>query len=154
MDQTLRTTVLVALAAPVLVSGFFVGAAAADEMEHLALVERATNDASTDLGAKGDSVGDLLTFANGIYDQANATKVGSDNGWCVRTSAGKAWECTFTVTLNGGQISVEGPFYDGKDSVMSVTGGTGKYAGARGQMKLHARDKKGSAYDFVFDLKR
>jgi hypothetical protein len=33
-----------------------------------------------------------------------------------------------------------------------VTGGTGKYADARGQMTLHARDAKGSEYDFRFSL--
>jgi hypothetical protein len=35
---------------------------------------------------------------------------------------------------------------------MVVTGGTGKYAGAKGSMKLHARDAKGSSYDFTYDL--
>jgi hypothetical protein len=38
------------------------------------------------------------------------------------------------------------------DSVLAITGGTGKYAAARGQMKLHARDSKGTAYDFVYEL--
>ena len=47
----------------------------------LKLVERATTDAVTDLGATGDTPGDLLTFANEIYDEKNAEKVGSDNGW-------------------------------------------------------------------------
>jgi allene oxide cyclase len=35
---------------------------------------------------------------------------------------------------------------------MAVTGGTGQYLGARGAMKLHARDAKGTAYDFTYDL--
>ena len=38
----------------------------------LTLVERATTDAVTDLGAKDDSAGDLLTFANEIFDEGNA----------------------------------------------------------------------------------
>jgi hypothetical protein len=33
-----------------------------------------------------------------------------------------------------------------------VTGGTGKYAGAKGALKLHARDAKATAYDFIYDL--
>ena len=129
------------------------GARADDDHEKFTLVERAASDTVTDTGAKGDSVGDLLTFANELYDQANAKKVGSDNGWCIRTVAGKAWECGFTAMLEGGQITVEGPFYDGGDSVLAVTGGTGKYKKARGEMKLHARDAQGSAYDFAYDLK-
>ena len=152
MRINIRLAVLAAIAAPLFCSGLFIGAVSAAETEHLALVERATSDVVSDTGEKGDSVGDVLTFANEMYDEADKNKVGSDNGYCVRTAKAMAWECTFTVSLEGGQISVEGPFYDGGDSVMSVIGGTGKYAKVRGEMKLHARDAEGTAYDFVFDL--
>lgn len=116
------------------------------------LVERATTDAVTDTGAKDDSAGDILTFANEVFDEANATKVGDDNGWCIRTVAGKAWECVATVSLADGQLTVEGPFLDGKDSVWAVTGGTGKYMATRGDMQLHPRNAEGSEYDFKFNL--
>jgi hypothetical protein len=49
---------------------------------------------------------------------------------------------------------VEGPFYDAGDSVLAVTGGTGKYAGVGGQVTLHARNAKGTEYDFRFVLRR
>lgn len=118
----------------------------------LKLVERATTDVVTDLGEKDDSAGDILTFANEIYDEKNASKVGSNNGWCIRTDPGKAWECFWTLTLADGQITVAGPFLDGSDSTLSVTGGTGKYVGARGAMVLHARDTEGKEYDFIYSL--
>lgn len=118
----------------------------------LSLVERATTDAVVDTGAKGDSAGDILTFANEVYDEANATKVGDDNGYCIRTVAGKAWECVATVNLADGQLTAEGPFLDGKDSVWAVTGGTGKYMATRGDMQLHARNPEGSEFDFKFNL--
>jgi allene oxide cyclase len=118
----------------------------------LAVVERAASDTVTDIGAKGDSVGDVLTFANEIYDQTNKTLVGHDNGWCVRTAVGQSWECFWTTLLDKGQITVEGPYYDTKDSVLAITGGTGAYATVRGEMKLHARNDKGTEYDFVFDM--
>jgi hypothetical protein len=148
-----KTTLPLAAAAlcAALTSPFAFGTAAADEM--LALVEHATSDSVADLGAKGDSAGDILTFANDIFDKDNAKKVGSDNGWCARTVAGKAWECIWTVTLDDGQITVEGPYYDTADSVLAVTGGTGAYAEASGSMKLHARNDKGTEYDFVYTLK-
>lgn len=120
--------------------------------EKIQVVERALTDTTVDLGAKGDSVGDLLTFANPIYDAANKTKLGSDQGYCVRVVVGKSWECFWTLLLADGEITVEGPFYDTGDSVMVVTGGTGKYAGAKGAMKLHSRDAKSTSYDFVYDL--
>ena len=116
----------------------------------LIVVERAASDTVTDTGAKGDSVGDILTFSNEIYDKDNKTLIGHDNGWCMRTVVGQAWECIWTLTTDKGQITVEGPYYDTRDSVLSITGGTGAYAKAQGQMKLHARDPKGAEYDFVY----
>jgi allene oxide cyclase len=120
--------------------------------EVITVVERANTDAVTDLGAKGDSVGDLLTFANPVFDKQNKNQVGTDQGYCVRTVAGKAWECAWSMSLKDGAITVAGPFLDAGDSVLAITGGTGRYAAARGQMKLHARNAKGTEYDFVYEL--
>ena len=120
--------------------------------ERLQVVEHADTDTVVDLGAKGDSAGDLLTFSNPVYDAANKTKLGSDQGYCVRVVVGKSWECFWTLILAGGEITVEGPFYDTSDSVLVITGGTGKYAGAKGAMKLHARDAKSTSYDFIYEL--
>jgi allene oxide cyclase len=120
--------------------------------EQIKVVERPVGETTVDLGAKGDSVGDMLVFANGVFDSANKTQLGTDQGYCVRTIVGKSWECFWTLTLKAGQITVEGPFMDEGDSLLTVTGGTGKYAGAKGSMKLHPRDAKSSSYDFTYDL--
>ncbi len=125
---------------------------AAQAAERLEVVERALTDATLDLGAKGDSVGDLLTWSNPIFDAADKNQIGTDQGYCVRVLVGKSWECTWTTLLKDGQIMVEGPFYDDKDSLFTIIGGTGKFAGARGSMKLHARDAKATSYTFTFDL--
>ncbi len=120
--------------------------------ETIKVVERPVGETTIDLAAKGDSVGDMLVFANGIFDASNATQIGSDQGYCVRTLVGKSWECFWTLTLKAGQITVEGPFMDEGDSLLAVTGGTGKYAGAKGSMKLHPRDATPTGYDFTYDL--
>jgi len=120
--------------------------------EQIKVVERPVGETTVDLGAKGDSIGDMLVFANGVFDAANKTQVGTDQGYCVRTVVGKSWECFWTLILKGGQITVEGPFMDEGDSLLTVTGGTGKYAGAKGSMKLHPRDAKSTSYDFTYDL--
>jgi hypothetical protein len=116
------------------------------------VVERATTDAVTETGKKGDSAGDLLTFANALYDAGNAKKVGTDNGYCVRTVVGKSWECWWTAYLPGGQLVVEGPFLDAGPSKLAITGGTGKYSRARGWMNLRARNDKGTEYDFTYHV--
>ncbi len=120
--------------------------------EQIKVVERPVGETTVDLGSKGDSIGDLLVFANNVFDAQNKTQVGSDQGYCVRTVVGKSWECFWTLLLKGGQITVEGPFMDQGDSLFAVTGGTGKYAGARGSMKLHPRDATPTGYDFTYDL--
>ena len=118
----------------------------------ITVIEHATTDTTTDTGATGDSVGDILTFANKVFDATDTTEVGTDNGYCLRTVAGAAYECNWTTFLAGGQITVEGPFFDAKDSTLAITGGTGRYRGARGEMELHSREN-GAKFAFVFHLK-
>ena len=121
--------------------------------QELKMVEHATTDAVTDTGASGDSAGDVLTFANEVYDADDKDKIGSDQGICFRTVVGKAWECFWTLSLDKGQLTVEGPFYDSGDSVLAITGGTGEFAGATGDMALSARDPEGKAYNFMYHIK-
>jgi allene oxide cyclase len=125
---------------------------AKDDDKTITVVERATTDVVTDTGDEGDSVGDVLTFANEVFDAENAEKIGTDNGYCIRTMVGAAWECHWVLTLADGQIAVDGPFYDTGDSELVITGGTGAYVGAEGAMKLHPRNPEGSEYDFVYEL--
>jgi hypothetical protein len=120
--------------------------------EQIKVVERPVGETTIDLAAKGDSVGDMLVFANNVFDAANKVQVGTDQGYCIRTAVGKSWECFWTLILKAGQITVEGPFADTGDSTFAITGGTGKYAGAKGSMKLHPRDATPTGYDFTYDL--
>ena len=132
-------------------AGFFAtGQAAMAEPQEIKVVEHADTDAVTDTGDKGDTAGDILTFANEVYDADDKNKVGSDQGICFRTLVGKAWECFWTISLDKGQITVEGPFLDAGDSVLAITGGTGDFAGATGDMALKARGTDGKAYDFIY----
>lgn len=119
----------------------------------LHVIEHATSDATASISKAKDNRGDILTFANPIFDAADKKQVGDDNGFCIRTVPGKAYECSWTTTLADGQITVEGPFHDAGDTKVAVTGGTGRYAGARGEMKLHARDPKSTEYDFLYSLR-
>ena len=128
------------------------GSSGSGSGKRITVIEHATSDTTTDTGAPKDSAGDILTFANDLFDANDATKVGTDNGYCLRTVKGTAYECNWTVFLAGGQITVEGPFYDAKDSTLAITGGTGRYGGARGTMELHSR-ANGTKFAFVFHVK-
>jgi hypothetical protein len=115
------------------------------------VIEHATTDAVTN-GSTSDAAGNVLTFANDVFDSADAKKVGTDQGYCVRIVVGKTWECNWTTFLAGGQITVEGPFSDTGNTLVAVTGGTGKYRNARGWMELKYHNKEGTKFDFVFHL--
>ncbi len=115
------------------------------------VIEHATSDAVTN-GTAGDSAGNILTFANDVFDASNTKKVGTDQGYCVRIEVGKSFECNWTTFLPGGQITVEGPFLDTGDSTVAITGGTGAYRNVRGSMQLKYRNPAGTEFDFVFNL--
>jgi hypothetical protein len=142
--------------AMVSVAVLLAGCGDGSDSETIALVEHADTDTVRHIGpaSEEDSVGDVLAFANPVFDEANTERVGKDNGQCIRTAAGRAWECIWTVSLDGGQITVEGPFYDGKDSTLAITGGTGEYDDVSGQMQLHARNDEETEYDFTYELEK
>lgn len=152
-----RVKIVVAAAsicALALVIGFS-SAAMGSSKQTIKVIEHATSDSTVDIGAKGDSEGDILWFANDVYDPTDKDVVGHDQGECFRTSvANGAWECQWTTFLKDGQITVEGPFYDTADSVVAITGGTGAYKRAEGAMKLHCYvgDDQVGRCDFVFKL--
>jgi allene oxide cyclase len=117
----------------------------------ITVTEHADTDATTDTGASGDSAGDILTFANPVFDAADAEQVGTDQGSCIRVVKGASYECTWTTFLPGGQVVVNGPFFDAEDSTLAITGGTGRYRGARGEMQLRPL-AGGTKFSFVFHL--
>lgn len=122
------------------------------------VVEHATTDTVIDVGPPGDSTGDLLTFHNDIYDPTDTTQVGTDQGDCIRIDpAAGSWECRWITKIDAtgeaqsGSITVEGPFFDTRASVLAVTGATGNFRGATGVMKLEAGPGEGE-YTFTFRL--
>jgi allene oxide cyclase len=133
-----------------------VQAAPAHQGYTIHVVEHAITDTVQQFHPPANSLGDTLGFHNPVFDAADKKQVGYDNGFCIRSVAtGKTeWECNWSVFLNGGQITVEGPYYDdGTDTTLSIIGGTGIYVGAKGQMILHARGNPvGSEYDFIYQL--
>ncbi len=116
------------------------------------VVEHAITDTEIPTGGGKDVKGNILTFNNPVFDAADKKQVGHDEGFCTRIAPAQGiWECLWTTFLKRGQITVQGPFYDTRNSVLSITGGTGAYRSSRGQMVLKSRNG-GKEYDFIFEL--
>jgi hypothetical protein len=116
------------------------------------VIEHAITDTENPGVGGKDAKGNVLTFNNPVYNTANKTQVGHDEGFCTRVQVKLGiWECLWTTFLKGGQITVQGPYYDTRNSVLSITGATGAYVGLRGQMTLLSRSG-GTQYDFIFHL--
>jgi allene oxide cyclase len=116
------------------------------------VIEHAITDTEIPTGGGKDVKGNILTFNNPVFNVADSKQVGHDEGFCTRIAPAQGiWECLWTTFLKGGQLTVQGPFYDTRNSVLSITGGTGAYRHARGQMRLLSRNG-GKEYDFIFQL--
>jgi hypothetical protein len=139
------------IAAVALVVSLVSVSVAGPNVTRLEVVEHATTDTVVDLTTNGDSTGDLLTFHNELFDAANTDEVGSNQGECVRIEVGVSWECRWVNFLEGGSITVEGPFFDAGPSALAITGGTGDYRGARGSMRL-VPGEDGTEFTFVFRI--
>jgi hypothetical protein len=104
------------------------------------LYEHDTSQANVDLGATGQSEGDLFVFAGDTFERKAGTKVGRAAGTCTTLSTGPAGEvmCAVNFSLPGGQISAQGlavtaQEFGGKTVSFPITGGTGRYHHARGE---------------------
>jgi hypothetical protein len=103
--------------------------------------ERGAGDlAFVDLGAPGPSIGDRLVFSNPIFD-TNDLLIGRDGAECVIVridpteppARQQVVQCTISVQLADGQITVQG-LAQGTENYFAVTGGTGAYRKARGEV--------------------
>ncbi len=117
----------------------------------LHVVEHYVHYKEFELGSSGKPHGYIQTFFDPLYDKTDTYRIGYESGSCISTLAKKVYECTWTNIFKDGQITVEGPSYEQGDSLFSITGGTGRYSQARGQMKAHPISVAGGlGYDYTF----
>ena len=120
-----------------------------------------------DLGAQGPSQGDLRVVNAPLYNESGKERIGRLDLFCVTTDPAdepneKAHmaECTYTYTLPGGEVNVQGVDAFPKFSeppprgVNAITGGTGKYAGVGGEVRFgfEVRGNRGiDTFHFIDD---
>jgi hypothetical protein len=120
----------------------------------LTVVSKNPENKVIDLGAQGPTQGDIRVTNAPIYNESGKERIGRFDLFCAITDPAdgpseKAHlaQCTKTFTLPGGQISVQGveayPNLSGlAPGVNAISGGTGKYAGVRGEQSFEVRGKK------------
>ncbi|XP_010502446.1 PREDICTED: allene oxide cyclase 2, chloroplastic [Camelina sativa] len=87
-------------------------------------------------------LGDLVPFTNKLYTGDLKKRVGITAGLCVviehvPEKNGDRFEATYSFYFGDyGHLSVQGPYLTYEDSFLAITGGTGVFEGAYGQVKL------------------
>jgi hypothetical protein len=96
-----------------------------------------------DTGKPGPSVGDVVSVRDGVLD-AEGAPAGTFNQVCtlVELVGGpltSAYECSGSIALEHGAITMQGPFVPAQaEQSAAVTGGTDAYQKARGQVVVRA----------------
>jgi hypothetical protein len=123
----------------------------------LHLLAREVEETYVDVGAPDYSQGDVFVFNNHLFRKGK--KVGEDGGTCtvsrVAPDGASTIYCTGSNSLPGGQIATAGlvdygPEEEFKQDPYSlpITGGTGKYRKARGEVEI--RELSTQAFRLTF----
>jgi hypothetical protein len=101
----------------------------------------------------GDSPGDMLIFTERLFNRRGKL-IGSDAASCVRLFDETSL-CTGTYKLPRGRLMVQllQPGLAGTRTYdQAITGGTGRYAGARGTVRVAQRASGGDRFTFRIRL--
>jgi allene oxide cyclase len=107
------------------------------------------------------TVGDYIVISGDpVYNPTRTTQVGVARGDClfVESSAtAQTLECDVTFDLARGLITVEGPITFSEEDFdpvqeLAITGGTGAYRTARGELKIDLSDEEGFLFRFLLIL--
>lgn len=113
----------------------------ANDGQSIRLIAVFKESAEIDAGAKGFSIGDDFVFSGNL--RRGGERVGRIGVVCTFTSAARPnmveAQCPGTATLPGGQITVQGLVFNRDLRVLPITGGSGQYQGADGEMHVRLR---------------
>ncbi len=161
-----RVAVLVAMVAMVVVALSIIGVLGAvgsaspnnnpnAKARTLTVVTKTREIEVVDLEPPGPSHGDMRVVNAPLYNESGKERIGRLDLFCVTTDPADEpnerahmVECTYAYTLPGGEISAQGVRAYPKlsepvpRSVDALSGGTGKYAGVRGEVHVETRGTK------------
>jgi hypothetical protein len=112
----------------------------------ITLIDKTVAQQFVDLGKKGFSVGDEFIFTSRFWNLAQTKRLGLLHGVCtVDSTAGQgAAHCVGTAHLPGGTLEFAGEGSNGPVSVFAITGGTGRFNGADGQVTSRSLNSQGT----------
>lgn len=111
----------------------------------LRFYEHDTQQTNIDAGTAGVTPGDDFVWSGDLFDHRGGTRQGRAGGHCftVSTAPDGAGDvmCSYGFVLSGGQIWTDGLYeaaalFSGKTLSAPVTGGTGAYRDARGEVTV------------------
>ena len=113
----------------------------------LSLTERQGYFKFVDNGKKGMGIGDSFVFSSDLL--SGGKRIGTLRATCIATTRnGSSSECIGTFFLPDGTINAQvGQKGDTLTTLISITGGTGKYAGARGVITSTSRGRNSKFTD-------
>jgi hypothetical protein len=108
-----------------------------DERQTIRVVEIATEEAFVDVGEEGESLGDQFVFSSKLLK--GGEEVGHAGVVCTIVSLERLEaQCQATAWFDDGQITAQGLVAGEPETiVLPITGGSGKYEGAEGE--VHGR---------------
>ncbi|GAA4113119.1 allene oxide cyclase barrel-like domain-containing protein [Streptomyces hundungensis] len=107
----------------------------------------------TDVGAAGLSVGDEFVYSDKLF--RDGKQIGEDGSSCqvTRLEGGNpTTNCVLSVQLPDGQLTAQSLWTEGSHTArMAVTGGTGAYRGATGELTCNDIQTPHETYHVVLD---
>jgi hypothetical protein len=129
--------------------GAFASAASSGERQDqtFTVIGKQIEQHLVNLGPKSFSVGDEFLFTNQLLNTAQTKNVGTLNVVCTvaSTANGGTVHCVGTASLSGGTLEFAGLGSNGPTTIVSITGGTGRYIGAEARSRAAASTERSSA---------
>jgi hypothetical protein len=136
MSTAARRSLAALTVAAVAVAGTAAAASGDGGREVIHITTKQVHQTLLDHGAPGFGVDDVVVFSNDLYQRGR--KIGEDGGTCtvVRVAPGgeTTMYCAGNNRFSDGQISVAGFAAPGAPFTLAITGGTGRYSRAHGQV--------------------
>jgi hypothetical protein len=108
-----------------------------------------TRSHNVDLGRSGETPGDFFLFEERAYKAGTQNVIGRDAARCELGIT--TFQCGATLKVFGkGKIVVDGALFGENDNKLVITGGTGRYAGVGGEMRIGDGPGNASTLAFYF----